>query len=538
VGYACDMVRLASSTLLTALALAGCSSETPPREPVDHVLVILVDTLRADALGAYGAPPGSTPALDALADESAVFLEAYSQGSWTVPSMISLFTGRRVTDEGGLHLPAEGPVLAERFQRAGFATAAFICNDLVCEEAGFARGFDAMLQLTPYSPNGPILEWLAAHADGKSFAYVHLNEAHDPYVPADPAWVVRRKDPPPLAPERLAYYERVEAELGLQDFDGAVAHIAEEVAGYADDVAYSDARIGELLDAARRLWPAERTVVVVTADHGEGLWTREAMMTGQRGNAARRGEPPTLVTSLMPTHGNQVYRELSHVPLLVRAPGIAPTRINGPVESIDLFPTLLELADLPRPEGLAGASLVARMEGEPGAGEDAFTFTRFNASLITADGWQLILPTDEGVCVEGLELELFDLNVDPEARTNVAARHPDQVERLRAVALRRLRSGLRPEVRDPDPEEVAKLSGLGYLDSEIVEVAREAVKSKPTADLVATVVESTACLARLDAAKALRGRGLTSEQRATLRERLGVEGSAAVRDALETVLGG
>lgn len=520
-----------------ALLVLGASCDSPPPPAVDHVLVILVDTLRADALGAYGAPAGATPALDAFAAESAVFLQAHTQGSWTAPSVIALMTGRRIAEEG-VHLPGDVPVLAEQFQQAGFATAAFICNDIVKQEAGFARGFDSMLQMAPYSENAPILEWLHAHAERKSFAYVHLNEAHDPYAEEQHAWPVLRVNPPALPAERRAYYERVYAEHGLEDFDGSLARIETELGGYADDVTYSDARIAELLGAVAESWPAERTAIVITSDHGEGLWTRVAMLSGKRGKTIESGAPQTLVTTLMPTHGNQVYRELSHVPLIIHGPGIEAARVAGPVESIDLFPTLLELADLPLPADLPGRSLVPSLHGADSPRGDAFTFTRFNASLIAADGWQLIRPTDLGECEEAVVMQLYNLNADPEARVNLAELHPERVERMQRIVIERLRAGLRGYSQELSGADRATLQGLGYMDSEIVEQVEARFEQLSTEELLALLVDAPECLSRLNAARALAAaeRELSSEVRAKLAERRGLEGSLAVRSALDAAL--
>lgn len=542
------MRRATASICLTALVFAGCAPDrAEPREPVDHVLVILVDTLRADALGAYGAPAGATPALDAFADQSAVFLQAHTQGSFTASSVTSIFAGRRIAEES-VKMHADVPTLAEQFQAAGFATGAFICNDIINEQSGYARGFDSMLQMTPYSDNAPIVAWFEAHADAPSFAYVHLNEAHDPYEP--PAeWIDKRAAPEPVASDRRTLFERVHEEYDLVDFDASVAQIETEIGGYADDVTYSDARIGALIDAARAAWPAERTAIVVTSDHGEGLWTRVAMLSGKRGHSIRAGEPQTIATTLMPTHGNQVNVELSHVPLIIQAPGIEAARIDGLVELIDLFPTLLELADLPLPDALPGESLVARMAGtaDPAEG-DAFTFTRFNASLITADGWQLIRPTLKGICEESVELQLYQLDTDPEARVNVAPRHPEVVERLDAIVEQRLARGLRDFDQKLSPEQLATLEKLGYFG--LIDEFDPRFLALTTPELLTILTESPECVDRLRAARALGAprtigegedaeelpRDLSDEIRAGLAERRDVEGSPAVRDAIDAVI--
>ena len=309
---------LSRITVLAAGVSAWSCSEAPAARPA-QVLLVLVDTLRADHLGCLGHPRAPTPAIDSVAEHGVIFEEAYAQCSWTSPSIVSLFTGRRVAEDR-LDLPAALPTLAESFHGAGWATGAFIMNDMVNAEQGFARGFDHFEQMVPYSENKPILGWLAAHAAERAFTYVHLNEVHDPYLAPDghvciPASTgsgssacpgcsrAARQAPDPLPAEERSYYERVTRELALQgDLEAEVRHIETERGGYVDDVRYTDARIGGLLEGLEALGLAERTCVVITADHGEGLWTRVAMMTGQRGKALARGEPPRLTNKIGRAH--------------------------------------------------------------------------------------------------------------------------------------------------------------------------------------------------------------------------------------------
>lgn len=528
-----------------ALALAASCDQSSPARP-EHVLLVLVDTLRADHLGSMGHPRSPTPAIDSVAEAGVIFEEAYAQSSWTSPSIVSLFTGRRLAEDR-LDLPAALPTLAESFQRAGWATGAFIMNDIVHEKQGFARGFDHFEQMVPYSENGPILEWLAAHAAERAFTYVHLNEVHDPYLPPEP-YVRCRKTPDPLPSEQRAYYERVTHELALQgDLEAEMRHIEAERGGYVDDVCYSDARIGGLLEGLAAQGLAERTLVVITADHGEGLWTRVAMMYGQRRKALASGEPPRLSNTLMPTHGNQVYRELLHVPWVMSGPGLPDgERVAGPVELVDLFPTLLELCDLPLPEGLQGTSRVARIQGRAQPPAEAFAQTRFCSTLITSDGWQVIVPTALGECEEGLVLELYHLPSDPEARTNRAG---DASERERLASLVERAQRLRQAAvwdqgrSDPryGPDVLETLEDLGYVESGVVDLGPSPeLLDLDIAELVRRVTsnEETVCTRRLAAARALATRKGELDPAAVeqVRARLSLESSAAVRAELEKAL--
>jgi arylsulfatase A-like enzyme len=530
-----------ATAALAALAAAACGGSGPP--PPEHVLLVLVDTLRADHLGSLGHPRGPTPAIDSVAARGVLFEEAYAQSSWTSPSIVSLFTGRRLAEDR-LDLPAALPTLAESFQRAGWATGGFIMNDMVNAEQGFARGFDHFEQLVPYSENGPILAWLAAHAGGRAFTYVHLNEVHDPYLPP-PEHLKARLAPDPLPEERLRYYRGLQSELGLEGgLTAEVRAIEEELGGYVDEVAYADARIGGLLAGLAEHGLERRTCVVITADHGEGLWTRVAMMAGRRGKALASGEAPRLTNTLMPTHGNQVYRELLHVPWVMSSPGLpAGVRVRGPVELVDLFPTLLELCDLPAPAGLAGRSRLASIRGSAQPPAEAFAQTRFCSTLITPDGWQVIVPTELGRREEGLEVELYHLPSDPEARENRAAEEGERLAQLigRVQELRQAAvwSGA-PSEAVFGREVLDAIRRLGYLESGVVDLGPEQeLLELEIAELVrrATSAEEGE-EARRSASRAVRVRAgeLDEPLKERLRARLGLEACAAVRAELERAL--
>ena len=539
------MHRPAICAALGLLLLAGCdgSSRTSIDGP-DHVVLILIDTLRADHLGGWGYEPGSTPALDRLASEGVRFERAISQSSWTAPSVLSLFTGRYLADDR-LDLPGELTTLAECFQRAGWATRAFIYNDIINEENGFRRGFDEFTQHVPYTADEPVAQWLASRAGEKTFTYVHLNEPHDPYLPEDPSFHRRLKEPGEVDPERMAYYRSVSEELGLSDHDASVRHIAKEIAGYDDDVSFTDWRVGNLLEALERSGQSGSSAELVTADHGEGLRTRVAYHTGKRKEAEDAGEDPTLVNTLMPTHGNQVSHELVHVPLILRAPGLPAGRaIAELVENVDIAPTLLHLADVAPPENLPGRSLLDLLE-DPEAWTEAkpyaFSTTRFASRVETQDGWQLILPTELGMCAEELTTELYDLKADPRARRNIASEHPERVEHMSRLAEERRAIGIRRgatsmNAGDLSADALKVLDALGYTGS-IVDEVREEFARATFAELLALFAESDPCVVRLEIARALKGRELAAEEEAAIRELMAGERWPAVQKALSEALG-
>lgn len=537
------------------LGLAACKGEPPPVP--QHVVLLVIDTQRADRLGAYGYPRGLTPTLDALAREGVVFENCVSQASWTSPSMVSMLSGLGVSEEV-MHLPADKPTLAERFQSAGWRTGGFVCNNILDEQHGFHRGFEQYhCQLEPYGSNEPILEWLRANKDQRSFTWIHLNEVHDEhhpelgstYWPIPPEqWRKWRDVREGVPAERERYYSHISERLSLVEPTQSRERIQADWGGYDDDVRYEDNRIAEIFNELRRLGLWDKTAIVIAADHGEGLYTREQFLSGTRKAALERGEAPTLVNTLQLTHGSQGYWELIHVPLLFKAPGVAPARVPGYVENLDIAPTLVELARLPKNEGLQGRNLLplARDPQDTSLYAPAvFSYTRYHSGVISQAGKHLLVPSPRGECDFGLVPELYDLKSDPEERQNlltIGGRAGGEAARLAAdltpLLQRREAQGIHGAPTQLDASTQAKLVGLGYIGSEVVDQLRSDLLAKSTDQLLVDLERTYAhdCLLRHEVARALVGRPLDAAQRARIEAWLPKEGSRAVRDVLQKLL--
>ncbi|MCK6447545.1 MAG: sulfatase [Planctomycetes bacterium] len=530
---------LVSGLVFGLLAATSCGAE--PAKP-DHVVLIVVDTLRADRTTPYGHSRDTSPTLARIAKEGVLFENAVSQSSWTSPSMVSLMTGKYLAGER-LTIPDEAPTLAESFQRAGYETAAFICNDILSEKTKFSRGFDVFEQLEPYSDDARIVQWLESAKGKRTFTWIHLAEPHDVetrYGPPSEADQRYMKGDNELPPGRVDFLRQFASERKLDDFEPSVERIKREHGGYDDDVAYADRRIANYVAALERAGLYGATAIMIAADHGEGLWTREAYDVGYRQqHVTKGGEQPTLLNLLMGTHGNQVYRELVHVPLILKAPGLGPeTVVKSWVENLDIVPTLFELCDLPAATALHGKSLVA-LARAPGSDptRKVFSMTRYCSSVIDEHGLQLILPTPDGECRLGLVTELYDLRKDPESRTNLAAAKPDVVAALTKVVEERLALGLPGEEQQLTPELRAVMQGLGYTDNGIVD-ERPDLAGQPTDELItAAANDKLPCVARFEAARALTGRTFDDAQRAKLTELAGKVDAVAVRNALRKALG-
>jgi arylsulfatase len=339
--------RIALAALVACAA--GCGA---PADPPDVVLVV-VDTLRADHLGTYGFPLPSSPHVDRFAAEAVVFERALAASSNTVPSHASLMTSRFVREHSvgwinGTSRLEGAETLAMRFRAAGYETGAFVSNFVLRRASGLDAGFDVYDDaLDAAEPNRPdvfersaeattarALAWLAARGPRPVFLFVHYQEPHGPYTPP---------------PERLAPFAALEGGAapalrvlpddtepgGIPRYQAlpGLDRLGQYRSRYAGEVATFDASFARLLEAlAARGRP---NLVALTADHGEAF--------GEGG--------------FYLTHGHATTPDQVHVPLVLRAPGLAPGRRGDPVHHVDVAPTLLELAGLAVPPDARGLAL-------------------------------------------------------------------------------------------------------------------------------------------------------------------------------------
>jgi arylsulfatase A-like enzyme len=328
------MARLPAAVAALVGPLIGLLGDAPANEaagalvPVDRVLLITIDSLRADHVGAYGGPV-PTPALDGLAADGALVEWAFTPIPATGPAHASLMTGlhpwRHGTLRNGAPLDARLPLLAEAARARGLATAAFVSSDNLDRRFGFDRGFDHYVfePTAPFSWRGQkreaffargeataaaAMRWITQHADRPFFVWVHLAEPHLPYEPPV-GFAVSPSDPVDRTRRSLP--------TGLRDF----ATLDRLNRAYRGEVAYADAQVGRLVERLRLLGLLDGTAVIATADHGEGL--------GDHGELA---------------HRSNVFDELVRVPFVIRAPGIpAGRRLTGAAQLEDVAPTVRAL---------------------------------------------------------------------------------------------------------------------------------------------------------------------------------------------------
>lgn len=458
-----------SALFLLGVWLLGCSVETP-----QSVLLITVDTLRADHLSAYGAEHVRTPHIDRLASEGTLFENAISPMQMTRPAHFSLFTSSYPRDHGVLNnrlaLPEAPPVLAERFRLAGFRTAGFVSVALMGRNSGAARGFETFVHPTRVHQRiaDETVESAAAwirelRSDERFFLWVHLFEPHTPYEP-----------PPELRP---ASPEDVSREMPTADLEG-LARIARRHGGdlpepflrrakglYAGEVVYADRWVGELMKRLEQAGRADSTLVVLTADHGE-----------------------CFDHGVFFDHGGCLYEGSSRVPLIFRGPGRLPTgqRRSEVVELLDVAPTLLSLSGLERPESFQGRDLFDPNDAPREAAflqhpiySDRQLENRSRLALrLGSVAGQRVAPPLRGVervgvrtadwkfLLTGDHEELYHLESDPLEAKNVSREHPEVAKRMRAriEAWRRIHpiEMIQPARIDTDLRET--LEALGYLE--------------------------------------------------------------------------
>lgn len=446
--------RLAVSAFSVASLLGvGCGGRSQPL-----VLLVTIDTLRADRLGCYGSAGVRTPELDRLAREGALFADCSAVVPSTSPSHATLLTGLYPVSHGlrenGAPLREDVPLLPEAFRDAGYGTVAFISGFPLVGRFGFSRGFDRYddrltdgftthdgrtegTERIATKTVDAFLRWLDESRE-PFFAWVHLFDPHSVYAA-----------PPPF---RRMYYEghgeRDPSNRSLDGVDlpaylmlGGVTDVRFPIALYEGEVSYTDHELGRLIDALRARGVLDRTILVIVADHGESMTEHEYYFG----------------------HSHFLYEPSLHVPLIVRHPATVPAGlvVTDPVSLVDIYGTILDLAGVaPEPGAGDGRNLVPLLTG--GAVSPELTLLeRPPIALGTLYGarrgrWKYL------VFGEGVE-RLYDVVNDPGETSNRLGDETATAASLREEVLRRLGAapGERPEI---DDDTRARLRGLGYVD--------------------------------------------------------------------------
>ncbi len=466
------------------------------RDTPQGVILIWADDLRWDHLDVYGYSRQTAPVLKRMAEEGTLFHDCLSQGPWTLLSTTSLLTSLYVTthevfDEVHHSLPASATTLAEVFHQAGYATLSFVSMQYAGGQFNLDQGFEELHEfdspIVVYSNTareyiGRLLGWLEEHREVPFFVFLHVLDPHEfkPYPPYDTLWA----DPSAKEKHKM-YIEKADysptpkqlEEVGIDPND--FISIRKDL--YDGSIRAMDTEIGRLFERLKELGLDEKTLVIFCSDHGEEFFDH-----GETGHGTM--------------HSRGVYSEVTHVPLIIRWPGVVPqgAEVYETVRTIDLMPTILELCRLPVPEEVQGQSLLPLFAAAKRALDESVAMSdRSTASTavqwrkeiavcecllserekrnpenrdsytIILDGWKLnVYEPQEG----NPEYELFDHREDPLDKVNLADKYPEIVERLaeelKAWKENAAAARLTPDSeleRKLDSEDLQRLRSLGYL---------------------------------------------------------------------------
>ena len=408
--------------LVAVLTSGGCRTAAPPPH---GVILITLDTTRADYLGPYGSGHVHTPNINRLAAGAVLFEDAMTVAPLTVPAHCSLLTGllpprHGVRDNAGA-LASRHETLAEVLHARGFRTAAFVSSAILHADRGLAAGFDTYddrraagrtasggLQRPADETVEAALSWLGDRTDDPFFLWIHLYDPHAPYDPPEPFRTAYRDNP------------------------------------YAGEVAFADEQVGRLMGFLDARGLLDRTAVILTADHGESLQ--------EHGEAG---------------HGIFLYQSVVHVPLIIRAPGLTARRVAGVTRLVDVMPTVLELVGVNRPAtGLDGISLITAARDAEKLDLDAYAESEHPLQF----GWSPLRALRSGrfKLIAAPRPELYDLERDPAELHNLYGARAALAEAMarRLVEMESVGSATPVAVASsPSSEIAARLAALGYAAS-------------------------------------------------------------------------
>jgi len=440
----------------------GCSSEPLPK----NIIIVSLDTLRADHLGCYGYAVKTSPNIDALAQKAVRFSNVYSQSSWTLPSHMSFFTSRYpsfhkvLTNEHGLSPDIK--TLAEIFKQKGYLTAAFTEGGNMFKVHGFGRGFDI------YQEKSEDIDftfkqaftWLKKRKSKQSFLlFIHTYEIHTPYLRTELAAPEKRGRLPEVLRVNDFLYDIMYGRFALTETE------KDYIRGlYDGGVLHADRYVGGLLKLLEELKMTQTTRLLIFSDHGEDLWDH----------------------GVSPAHGLTLYQDQLHVPVILYDPSLTGPRIvEGPVELIDFMPTLLAMNNIAIPPGLQGRNILPNIVQESACSKRAVfsegTDYGPNKIAVIKDGYKYIyIPEpdkvkrnlsmkDLGRIEKNLSVQaLFDLNADPLERNNIFTQKKQKANELQQLLEESYisRSRAIPEVSVKQAlmhDQMERLRSLGYM---------------------------------------------------------------------------
>ncbi len=414
----------------------GTPAVTVPGRRAPLAVIYLVDTLRADHTGVYGYVRGTTPELDAFAEDAVVFEQAIMHSSWTKPSVASIFTSRLPSQHRAVQLrdalDASNVTLAQHLDERGWATGAAIANSVIYgAESRFDRGFDFFAGLHGEDDrrsklvNADVvvdaaLGWAWSRPGLPTFLYVHTMDPHVPYGPPPPFDRMFGPHPTeghPAADPRTDYLEPLDRERLIAQYDG--------------EIAYGDREFGRFVRALKEAGVYDDALILFVADHGEEFLDHGRWL-----------------------HGRSVFDELIRVPLVLKLPGSrhAGRRVAGQVQGVDIVPTVLEAVQIPLPDGLVGLPLQRVIEAEA---PDRTALSEISHRGFVAHGVRSAKDKFVQRFSPDHDELYFDLERDPLEKANIIEERPERVSFLRTQG---------EDAMSPNPfRYVVEVSGRGHV---------------------------------------------------------------------------
>ncbi|HPQ67283.1 MAG TPA: sulfatase [bacterium] len=442
-------------------ALAGCGGGEPAG-PAPNVLLIVIDTLRADHLGCYGYFRNTSPFLDGFAASNLVFEDAFCSIPITLPSHSTILSGLYPQKTGVLRnwgtLPDSIVTLPEILRSRGYRTGAVVSTAVLKKGKNLEQGFDDYLEnwgISEKVPRGEgaawelkglaedadrmALEWIERDRDRPFFLFINYYDVHGPYVEDERFARTFDPDSPRFLEYLRGHYDR------MPDLDWK----RESITFYDRSLRYLDRELETFFARLRELGVLENALVVVTSDHGNGLF--------QHGDYW--------------SHGEQLYDEHIHIPLLVKLPGKGRAgRIRGMVETVDLLPSILELAGIDPPEGGDGTSFLPLLNGTGGK-ERVYAMSVLEDRLNRPRPREFAVRTRDAklICRPGGESSFYRLDRDPLEMADVFARAETDQRGFLTSLRNRGAAWYRPVLSagdgggGPDENTLRELKALGYI---------------------------------------------------------------------------
>jgi arylsulfatase A-like enzyme len=440
-----DPLPLRITTLLVALittwtVLCGCGSGAPAKP---NIILISVDTLRADHLGCYGDPRGTSPNIDRLASAGVLFENGFSPTAWTLPGHASMFSGLTPRRHGATRaktaIREDVPLLAEILAQDGYATAAVVNAPFMQAKFGFDRGFDTFTnvpKLETAHHQQAVLNTVRRGGEKPFFYFFHYMSVHDPYTPEESfnRFVDSYELPIGITGEGLLQLWRA-LDKGERSLNADEIRFLDDL--YTGGVLSVDARIGEVLDLLDRLQLDGDTIVIFTSDHGEEFMEHGSIV-----------------------HTKTLYDEVLRVPLIFRGPGIPRGgRVRSMAALIDIVPTVLGLLGIASPLGLDGVDLAAYWKDDARPER----LLEIQTNWINGARGKRGIRTPTRKLIVSLETgakEYYDLASDPAETENL---YPDPgAEELGRELDAQVEETVGGEV-ELDPDDIDRLKALGYL---------------------------------------------------------------------------